>query len=480
MKALSNNKGFSLTQVMVGLGISGILSLAIMKQISTSQKSQATFEKKQAIDRFMDRVSRQFATKKVCDINFAGGPTEKSIETLLSSRPGTAPNSYAPILQVGEEYLGRTFRVDSMALSDASEGPESKARLSITFKKLGQDDGYDIVKKEIVFPAKISGDVIQSCYYDFAQISEDLMSELAQSICEGMGAEVDANDNCQFKSFDQSNLDGLNCPPGEALTQLTMDPSTYVYNYYCNPVLNYNSASCPTGLVKSVTNSGDIVCLAPATLIDPTTSQVANGSSCGLQLQAGKLKLVCSGGAPAPSFNIFTCTTSGWSQGATCASEGVLCGSTATVSPDDTINSLCCGSTPTPTCEGASPPPPSGPFTYTCNVDGWDKGASCSSAQGACALSGNSNDGDSLCCDSAPTRTCGLGGSGSGSGSGSSYPKLCATFFRCHLGKESKTDCYLQSDGSINRQLIMNGISCSDETPYVDDAMCRTASACNL
>ena len=70
-KKILSQKGFSLAQVMVGVALAGVLSMAIMKQLSNSQKEQSRFGKKLELDLFMDSISRQFSSKRVCDINFA-------------------------------------------------------------------------------------------------------------------------------------------------------------------------------------------------------------------------------------------------------------------------------------------------------------------------------------------------------------------------------------------------------------------------
>ncbi len=170
---------------MVGLGLSGILALAIMKQISNSQMSQTKFKKKQAIDQFMDNISRQFASKDVCDHNFAARPVEQEkVEVLESARYNTETETYDPILRIGETYLNNSFSVEGISLSDAGD---SKAALTVTFKKLKESGDNNTVKKSIVFPADIAGGTILSCYFDFNIISGDLVDTLASKICKGPG-----------------------------------------------------------------------------------------------------------------------------------------------------------------------------------------------------------------------------------------------------------------------------------------------------
>jgi type II secretory pathway pseudopilin PulG len=435
LRNVLNEKGFSLVQVMVGLGLAGVLSMAIMTQLSNSQQEQSRFGKKLELDLFMDNVARQFSSKRVCDINFAGGPINQTPAKLDSNRDNDNDGIYEPIIEVGKKYLGDRISVDSMSLSKVND---SQAMLSIIFKKeRTKGSTYNIIKKNLILAADHDGTTIKTCYYNLNIVSEDFLDDMGQKVCKGVGVEVDSDGKCNFKSFDQTNLSSLNCDDGYAINSLTYNPFTqgnpasYQYEATCEKILTKDTITCANNQVRSVGSDGLMTCLKVSSLINGETVSVTNGKECKIDMVTGKLKLICSAGTTSggPSCVPQGCSSIQNTYGPTievgCSESFDDCGNSCVVTGACTTGS---------NCDSCTQNGGGNMGNYKCLSSGWGQyqAAVCNTPlDNKCTnSSANATLNQSICCTGTPAASCG--------GSTTNY---CGTVFRCHLGKKSAAKC---------------------------------------
>jgi hypothetical protein len=474
LKIVLNSKGFNLVQVMVGLGLAGVLSMAIMTQLSNSQKEQSRFGKKLELDSFMDNIARQFSSKRVCDINFAGGPIDQSPTKLDSNKDINNDGVYEPIIEVGQKYLGDRVSVDSMKLSQVND---SQAMLSIVFKKeRTQGSTYNIIKKNLILAADHDGTTIKTCYYNLNIVSEDFLDDIGANVCRGVGVVVDSDGKCNFKSFDQANFESLNCDDGYAISSLSYtpfaqgNPSSYQYEATCEKILTKDAGNCSNNQVRSVGSDGVMTCLNVSSLINGETVNVTDGSNCKIEMVTGKLKLVCSPGAPTSGPT--SCAPKGCSYyqnqyGPTlevgCSESFDDCGNSCVVSGACNTGS---------NCDSCAPPNTSSNMgNYKCLSSGWGQyqAAVCNTPiDNKCTnSSATATVNQSICCMGTPAASC-------GSSTTSNY---CGTVYRCHLSKITSAKC-LKGGGYETIQRPTYDPNCVGVEDQPISSQCSAISSC--
>lgn len=293
-KILHSQKGFSLAQVVIGAALMGVVALAIMKQVSNSQRSLSIRNNKVKLDQFMDQISRALSSKKVCDQNFAGQNISNTPLKLVAGYEAGSPGVDKVLIEKGKTYLADSIKVINITTSQVNA---SQFQLTIIFNKENEKSSYSIIRKNIVLTGEFSGGQIQSCFADFNAYATTAADNIDSSFCvqAGMGVETNGG-NCYFKQFDQTKYADLNCASGYAITSLTYDPASYTYVATCTQTFTPPS-SCSGDRIKSISLNGQINCLQGSDLADTTATTFKNGYACKLAINSGKLAVVCGGGS---------------------------------------------------------------------------------------------------------------------------------------------------------------------------------------
>jgi hypothetical protein len=344
-KFIHNQRGVSLVQLGIALGITGALSLVMLKQTTTTQKSNSKFKKVSDINMFTADLAIKLGSKQSCEATLKGKTFTTDNPTTINELKMLLPTGDEKIIaEIGKKYVGETLEVEDIKVIVA--GPEN-LEIVMTYKNLNIKQGYNKLIKSFTTPVvtTVSGTnyTVTDCFFSDTEAVTGITNNI-NAICEGDGVIIDAASNCQIKDYIEPYASTLNCPLGESLVDITYNATTYTYSGVCKKVFEIDPG-CVGKRVKNVGTDGILACLNVADIIDSTSKpQLFENSVCELIYASGKLKLECS---CAPS----------------CAAANTICQGTI----DNTSNKCGspCGTAGTKTtgsCENCTPDP------ATCNA----------------------------------------------------------------------------------------------------------------
>lgn len=125
MKNLLDNRGFSIIQVMVAIGLMGGLSLALMRMMENQNKQSKTAKLQMAENNLKNKLSLIANKKEFCNVNFKGRRKGTDITELLNRDVDLENPEASVYLAVGEEWEHSGLVVVSMRILSTEE--EEKA-----------------------------------------------------------------------------------------------------------------------------------------------------------------------------------------------------------------------------------------------------------------------------------------------------------------------------------------------------------------
>lgn len=368
MNILKNNKGFNLVQVMVGLGLTGLISFGVMSQLEIFRSSSISADRKIELDTFLDNITRAVITKTTCDINFAGVNVATSNPSiLLANAAGKV------LIQEGQSYLSNAITIESIRLNQIPD-QNSEFSLIITATKNKEKKAYNRVIRNIKIAADMNGALVDSCYFSMSNV------EAVDTVCAGPGVDVNNSSGemqCYFKQFELNSTLSHSCPSGQVLKGMmyaNTSANPYQYLEQCRPV--FTITGCPDNRVKTVNADGSFECFNVSDRVDTTTAHTfTNGNEYKLivnssnQISILQTTVTTPPTATCPAASTVACGNPvlDSSGAATCGTTGTAlntnqCADPATVCSGDPIVDNCNNSCPsgtlgascTPSCSGGS------------------------------------------------------------------------------------------------------------------------------
>lgn len=183
-------KGFSLVEVLIGLGLAGGISLILLQQQETATKIQTKSNANQTINSAVDLVQTALANKAVCSRSLDGRRVGDSIPALVDAINNPADLS-APALATGNPNhvsVGQVFpgnvRVESMRI--VAEGANDFVEVNFnpnptrTKKIVG---GANIAKRFPIRGEKDGAGRYRNCYSE----AYNLVDTARQLACQELG-----------------------------------------------------------------------------------------------------------------------------------------------------------------------------------------------------------------------------------------------------------------------------------------------------
>lgn len=145
---MNNQKGFSITEVLIAMGLLGVLSFGIMKIIESSTKAQKNIEHKDSISQLHREINDVLSNPLNCGSSFLSKSEGAQIPMIyqLQSQAGVVPK-----FVVGETYskiILDDIRLKSLDMN-GSDGSLAIATVEVKYKKSGSFFGGSEIKKEI-------------------------------------------------------------------------------------------------------------------------------------------------------------------------------------------------------------------------------------------------------------------------------------------------------------------------------------------
>ncbi len=510
---MSNEKGFSLIQSMIAVGIAGMIGAGTMNLMHQQSKILKTAERSSTINQIHNQVFTVLSTGTVCtqilQNRLGSGVFLEGASSSLNDgeqlnyvvQGGSVP---VTLVEVGETYDGvRVTGVDIQRTGTAQvtfflEFEKERDRTASGEAIKRGTYGSRVRVKPVVLAANFSGDVFQSCHGVDTAISENVQEEFCVNSLGGTWDPTQTPPCSNLQNVDEEiciNIIGGNW---DASTNECLGAELGLYCNATGTVCINPELSCGSGevLVGYSSSTGQPTCInigdAIADAISCGAGEVLTVAGGSLQCVAATTGGTTSGGGTATTTTTtlgltqYVCTTSGWSSmGASCSTETPGC---FTASPVLNGANFCCSSSPNPSkCSGMSAvttTTTTGMLTgkrWKCNAPGSSStgsfiqvGSCTTSSYASCTGGGSSmitaTHGDGICCHPSVTNVTGIGCTGGGSSSGGAAVGggTCSGYIAtqwCRAGGQNGCFGYSGSDG--NGPFLLGAGCCGGSPPSV-------------
>ncbi len=197
MKTLFNQRGFSMVEVMVAMGMLGVLGYGLMKFTETSGLQQQKMTFNQGLNSFTNSIQTELAKKENCSASLMNLASGAHINEIKEGKVDPSPsNTTGAIIPTGRILMKKHNPLDNSGLfiDDMlyTQNQAGKDVLRVTFvagsidaagnRKLKKLVGSSTLKRDFIINAikDPSTNLIINCYSDFT----NLANTLEQKICD--------------------------------------------------------------------------------------------------------------------------------------------------------------------------------------------------------------------------------------------------------------------------------------------------------
>lgn len=177
---MNGNRGFSLTEIVIALGLMGGVGLMASKLITDSKVGEKSRSITSDMEDLKSMVKRALRTKEACMMNFSGKSAISSSHALLQEMVKGNPRD---MLQVNRPFGANRLLVETVALQDnpgmddgvnVVPGTKGTTNLVITLKRPGAMKSQAPIRTRIKMSVETdSAGMIENCFSVFT--GEDLM-----------------------------------------------------------------------------------------------------------------------------------------------------------------------------------------------------------------------------------------------------------------------------------------------------------------
>jgi hypothetical protein len=183
-----STSGFSLVQVMIAVGLLGMIAVGVMQVSKQMQTTAVSGETSIEETQLLSHISTILIDSDSCRETFRGLEIGKPIESIKRMK---ADGGKLEVYKIGEKYGNRTLLLKGMNLS----GTEGEENLELTLERIKQGvSGAKEIKKRIPLKLVIKDGKVADCFNDLSNVTENSIKKS----CESFGAEYDpANQKCK-------------------------------------------------------------------------------------------------------------------------------------------------------------------------------------------------------------------------------------------------------------------------------------------
>lgn len=173
---ISFEGGFSIIEVVIVLGLLGIVSLGVMKLMESQMDSMRFAESRSAEYNLVNQIRFTLHSRDACEANFVGKEIDTSIDEIVSASNVTlleVGSTYDNAIELTELYLEE--------LDDLSSGGFGMARLRVSMSRLPDQRESPLRFIDVMVGTDSSGEITR-CYSDLDQMIETAKQESCESI----------------------------------------------------------------------------------------------------------------------------------------------------------------------------------------------------------------------------------------------------------------------------------------------------------
>jgi hypothetical protein len=180
--------GFGLVQVMIAVGLLGMIAVGVMQVSKQMQTTAVSGETSIEENQLLSHISTVLIDSDSCKETFIGMEIGKPIESIKRVK---ASGEKLEVYKTGEKYGNRTLLLKGMNLS----GTEGEENLELTLERIKQGvSGAKEIKKRIPLKLVIKDGKVADCFNDLSNVTENSIKKS----CESVGAEYDpATQKCK-------------------------------------------------------------------------------------------------------------------------------------------------------------------------------------------------------------------------------------------------------------------------------------------
>ena len=139
--------GFSIVEMMVTLGVLGVMSLGIMKLMENSNKAARSIEVKDEISQLHRQISDVLASPNSCEASLSGKTIGTTVPVIYQMINGAPSAKFSIGQKIGGKVEIKAMKVKSVNAN--GNGSQGLATLEVSFNKIGSVFGGQDIKKEI-------------------------------------------------------------------------------------------------------------------------------------------------------------------------------------------------------------------------------------------------------------------------------------------------------------------------------------------
>ena len=225
MKKIFGQKGFSLPEVLIAVGLMGGMSLLVSQVVKQTDQVKKTSETNTNTFATLYQIQALLQDPESCRISLAGLSSGDNVPSLKSKdkiSPFTEKVRFVP----GNNYEGGSIRLTSITLTRNG----SETLVNVEIQKIGnkKENGLNpaTVKKSIPVNAEYdTGNHILSCQSDVRNHSQAAVTEALQKICSGLNLSYDAATRRCFTKPQIGTAPVRLCPANTTLVAFRLDSS---------------------------------------------------------------------------------------------------------------------------------------------------------------------------------------------------------------------------------------------------------------
>lgn len=270
----NNQTGFSLIEIMISVGLLGLISLGVMELTKESNKFSMQQKAKLDESQLMGLLQNKLANKTVCEANFKGKDLSliTSIEKLKDYHLDAQGLEHTEeFLSINNEYFGESQLLKISSIKINYLDSNSWFDVVVTLQKTQSDKGLQEINRTFRIYAQIAGNIVTECMGTLSTGSSSgslsgylCAPNLAENGTDSMVQISDpANPSAEICIRKALDPEGCSLLGNEVTTGFVYNSTTYSYDHKCKSTIA--SFICPLGFLMGFAATGDLNC-APLTV----------------------------------------------------------------------------------------------------------------------------------------------------------------------------------------------------------------------
>lgn len=227
LKKMFGQKGFSLPEVMLAVGLMGGMSLLVTHVVKQTDQAKKSSETNSNTFAALYEIQSLFNKKEFCALNLQGKTVSDPI-TVIKSKNTNPPYAEKVHYEVGKTYDGGSILLQSLTLSRSG----SESFINVSIQKVGnkKENGLNptTITKSIPINAEFDGSGrVMSCQSDVVNHVDAAVKNALEKICSGLNLSYDSAKKRCFTNPQMGVAPATACGAGQSLVSFQLPSGEY-------------------------------------------------------------------------------------------------------------------------------------------------------------------------------------------------------------------------------------------------------------